>query len=158
MYQIPKQADAIIIRGESKISLRLCTPEKALPIKNTIVTMVFVGTDASPYSMRLNVYAGPTNRKLLLSSDIIESTDLVRGENHFCELRFDFSDKTKLSNITNGHLIEFEIFGGYSPSSLENYIGLLLDYDTDYGSLITSYAIDRASIIPIRSSLFFERD
>lgn len=155
-YQVPSQVKVLKLNVPQKVSLKVFKPDEFEKLKNAIITMVFNGANIADFKMKINVYYGPTNSKLMFSSNPIQASSMVRDNFWFCELRFDFETKKLLSNTASGHLVELEVYDGYMASASQ-FLGLVYDFDGDYESIRGNYSINKLSYIPIRSSLFFEK-
>jgi hypothetical protein len=149
-YQIPSQAAALILRGDTTVPLFQFTPTELVRIKKLIATMIICGLDAQLFKMKINVYLDSGAQRLLFSSDEVLGTDIERGSQRYCELRFDFPSAGNLITIGHKYFVEFEILD-YTPDE-ENYVGLIVDHDSPLAILCEGTAA-----IPIRCSAFYER-
>ena len=143
-YQIPAVVRERRLLGTGTIGVYLYTPTQDVKFKHLVITMFLRGLMANEFGMRINVYFDNLGRKKLLSSYDVMNSQIVRTGDYYCELRFDFPTLKNLLMIGHQYYVEFELFGDY-PMNEENYIGLIIDHDSQLAILNEDASIIRYS-------------
>ena len=153
-YQIPKKTKAEVLLAETTSRMYRITPRKILKLQKGILTIFFKGHVGVDFKMKINVYKDANGNNLLLSSTVINNQDIARTGDYYCELRFDFPASNNRLAVGVDHLVEFEIFDGYTYDA-NNYVALILDAQVNMGFL-GSDAVDFQSpgMLGHRLSLF----
>lgn len=154
-YQIPSKVKANFLLTETKIDLYTILPQQDLLFKHAIVTLYFKGLIGADFKMRINVYADATKSKLLLSSTPINNQDIVRTNDLYTELRFDFEKLGNVMSIGKKHMVEFEIYDGYNYDN-DNQVAIVYDYFAAQQFLGTpDYLVDPADYAELSAKCSF---
>ena len=133
-YQIPSEARIRQLKGLGTLDLYNFDCIKDAKLKHVVISMLFKGLIGhSGLFMRLNVYYGLTSSKKLMSSNLNDvGNDIIRSSDYWGEIRFDFPKHILVP--THTYSVEFELLGDY-PFSEDNYLGLIIDWDSPLAKL-----------------------
>ena len=126
-YQIPKNVQEQQVRGEGTQPLYVVRPTRDVRLNSATVQMFIKGHVGSTFKMRLNVYSGTEQGRLLFRSNPVSIDEVERSGDYFFNLRFDFPIEGNIWSLEKDHLVEFEIYDGYTYDQ-DNYLSLILDY------------------------------
>lgn len=125
-YQVPSTSKAEVLLGETTTTMYRIKPSKVLILNHVIVTMFIKGHVGSDFKMKLNVYKDANGNNLLLSSTAVNNLQIDRTGDYYVELRFDFPKANNRMAVDVDHLLEFEIYDGYTYDT-SNYVALIID-------------------------------